>query len=407
MKTSTALRRATLPFWARTFGRPNSPTLAAQPSRASLKVPVATARLHSLSGYKLRASSRPENLSVVAVSASPSPTAEGRQRKSKMRIGCLQFAPQVGDVDGNLSRADAALSRADPDDLDSLDLLVVPEMAFSGYNFTSLSQIIPFLEYAGTGISSLWARSRALKHNCHVVVGFPEQVDVSDKWPTSPEYYNSAIVVSNEGETIATYRKHFLYMIDETWALEGSGFGKEYIPGLGQTAMGICMDINPYKFEAPWHAFEFAFHVLEVRANLVILSMAWLTREDVATFTSKPDEPDMETLTYWVQRMEPIIRAENDEEIVFVFCNRCGIEGDTVYAGTSTVISIKQGECRVHGLLPRGRESLLVVDTDDPPLGKLISRVDTELDSDASPEDVSVPTASEDGALPNGSPHTG
>lgn len=49
-----------------------------------------------------------------------------------MRIGCLQFAPQVGDVDGNLSRADAVLARADPDDLDSLDLLVVPEMAFSG-----------------------------------------------------------------------------------------------------------------------------------------------------------------------------------------------------------------------------------------------------------------------------------
>lgn len=49
-----------------------------------------------------------------------------------MRIGCLQFAPQVGDVDANLSRADAVLARADPDDLDSLDLLVVPEMAFSG-----------------------------------------------------------------------------------------------------------------------------------------------------------------------------------------------------------------------------------------------------------------------------------
>lgn len=180
-----------------------------------------------------------------------------------------------------------------------------------GYNFTSLSHITPFLEYAGTGISSLWARSRALKHNCHVVAGFPEQVDVSDRWPTSPEYYNSAIIVSNEGEMIGTYRKHFLYMIDETWALEGPGFGKDYIPGLGQTAMGICeclglclggnitdpvligMDINPYKFEAPWHAFEFAFHVLEIRANLVILSMAWLTREDATTFSSKPDEPDM------------------------------------------------------------------------------------------------------------------
>lgn len=46
-----------------------------------------------------------------------------------MRIGCLQFAPQVGDVDNNLNRADAVLSRANPKDL---DLLVLPELAFSG-----------------------------------------------------------------------------------------------------------------------------------------------------------------------------------------------------------------------------------------------------------------------------------
>lgn len=48
---------------------------------------------------------------------------------AKMRIACLQFAPQVGDVDNNLNRADAVLSRADPEDL---DLLVLPELAFSG-----------------------------------------------------------------------------------------------------------------------------------------------------------------------------------------------------------------------------------------------------------------------------------
>lgn len=46
-----------------------------------------------------------------------------------MRIGCLQFAPQVGDIDNNLNRADAALQRAD---VDSLDLLVLPELAFTG-----------------------------------------------------------------------------------------------------------------------------------------------------------------------------------------------------------------------------------------------------------------------------------
>ena len=46
-----------------------------------------------------------------------------------MRIGCLQFAPRLGEVDNNLNRADAVLNRADPD---SLDLLVLPELAFSG-----------------------------------------------------------------------------------------------------------------------------------------------------------------------------------------------------------------------------------------------------------------------------------
>jgi protein N-terminal amidase len=49
-----------------------------------------------------------------------------------MRIGCLQFAPQVGDVSGNITRAEAVLSRAEPQDLETLDLLVLPEMAFSG-----------------------------------------------------------------------------------------------------------------------------------------------------------------------------------------------------------------------------------------------------------------------------------
>jgi protein N-terminal amidase len=49
-----------------------------------------------------------------------------------MKIGCLQFSPQVGEVDNNLNRADAILSRANPMELENLDLLVLPEMAFTG-----------------------------------------------------------------------------------------------------------------------------------------------------------------------------------------------------------------------------------------------------------------------------------
>ncbi|KAM4056155.1 carbon-nitrogen hydrolase [Hirsutella rhossiliensis] len=289
-----------------------------------------------------------------------------------MKIACLQFAPQVGDVDNNLHRADAVLSRANPEDLD-LDLLVLPEMAFTGYNFKSLQEIAPFLEPSGSGITSLWARTTALKYNCVVLAGYPEKVDVSPKWPTGPEYYNSAIVVNQEGETIANYRKSFLYYTDETWALEGDGgFYDGFIPGLGNTSIGICMDLNPYKFEAPWHAFEFAFHILEVESNLVIVSMAWMTREDQQLFTRKPNEPDMDTLAYWVTRLEPLIRSENQEEIIVVFCNRCGIEGDVIFAGTSAVIGIQDGEVKVYALLGRCDKELLVVDTDSSPYAKLI-----------------------------------
>lgn len=40
-----------------------------------------------------------------------------------------KFNPQVGDIDNNLNRADSVLSKANPQ---NLDLLVLPELAFSG-----------------------------------------------------------------------------------------------------------------------------------------------------------------------------------------------------------------------------------------------------------------------------------
>ncbi|KAI1658933.1 carbon-nitrogen hydrolase [Daldinia decipiens] len=318
-----------------------------------------------------------------------------------MRIGCLQFAPKLGDVNNNLNRADAVLSKANPE---NLDLLCLPELAFSGYNFKSLQQISPFLEPQGSGVTALWARTVALKYNCVTIVGYPESCDVKAKWPTGPEYYNSAIVVNGEGETIGNYRKSFLYYTDETWALEGGeGFWQGTIPGLGNrnTSLGICMDINPYKFEAPFHAFEFAFHVLEMGSNLVILTMAWLTREDGRMFSRMPNDPDLDTLTYWVTRLEPLIRAESEEEIIVVFANRCGIEDDAVYAGTSAVIGIKDGEVSVYGILGRGEKELLVVDTDAAPYAKLVYRPDDNASAVTSTDDESKGGSSNASARPD------
>lgn len=64
----------------------------------------------------------------------------------EMRIACLQFSPQVGDIDNNLNRADAVLNKARPEELEALDLLVLPEMSFSGtyaavWKFSLMSRV--------------------------------------------------------------------------------------------------------------------------------------------------------------------------------------------------------------------------------------------------------------------------
>lgn len=134
-----------------------------------------------------------------------------------------------------------------------------------------------------------------------------------------------------------------------------------------------------------------------------VLGSQQLTRTHSSHLTEAHTILYRETLTYWVQRMEPIIRAETEEEIIIVFCNRTGIEDDTVYAGTSAVIGIKQGEVSVYGLLGRCEKGLLSVDTDNPPLGKLIMRQEKETSGDAletSPIHAPVSAAPENKAPP-------
>lgn len=108
--------------------------------------------------------------------------------------------------------------------------------------------------------------------------------------------------------------------------------------------------------------------------------MAWQTHQDSALYNRNAQEPDLETLVYWVQRLEPLIRADRDEEVVVVVCNRTGAEEDVVYTGTSAVLGIKRGEVFVYGVLGRGVNDLLVVDTDCPPMCRLTDADTVEAD---------------------------
>lgn len=77
--------------------------------------------------------------------------------------------------------------------------------------------------------------------------------------------------------------------------------------------------------------------------------------------------PDTKTLGYWVDRLEPLV-AQGGREVLVVMANRCGVEEpDVRYLGTSWVGKVGRGKVKVWGLMGKGEEGVLVVDTKEVP----------------------------------------
>ena len=156
------------------------------------------------------------------------------------------------------------------------------------------------------------------------------------------------------------------------------------------------MDLNPLKFQAPWTDYEFASHALASGAEILILSMvskfrsliylfpmltpkstqAWLRSPSNIAVAGKDEEPDLDALGYWIQRLCPLVIA--DQEVLVVCANRCGEEpgnnpvvtdgtNGVEYAGTSWVGIVGRQQVRLWGILGRREEGVLVVDTTKEP----------------------------------------
>jgi protein N-terminal amidase len=273
-----------------------------------------------------------------------------------------------------------------------------------------LKAIAPFLEPTASGPSTRWAARTAKRLKCTVAVGYPEAAEegnyntIFDKHISAEVgtvAYNSLVFVSSAGDVVAHYRKSFLYYTDETWAQEGQGFWAGVLPvgATGQqvkAAAGICMDINPYKFEAPWTAYEFANHAREARAKIVVISMAWLTRLSGAELAGEVMVPDQHTISYWVDRLSPLFGPQGTESETIVICaNRAGEEGtdprlgDVRYAGSSCVMGLtKEEQVRIWDVLGRAQEGVLVVDTHSAPAYSLTikPRVQPEVPPEPTPD---------------------
>ncbi len=142
-----------------------------------------------------------------------------------MRIGVLQFKPILFDVEGNLKKA-----------LDLMkdfrgDLLILPELAFSGYLFNSKSEIEKLIPFNDMVEEELKKISR--EKSSAIVFGFPEK--------SGNKFYNSSMLLLPNGKR-RVYRKTHLFFEEKLFFEPGNtGFFVEEFRGV-KIGLAICFD---------------------------------------------------------------------------------------------------------------------------------------------------------------------
>lgn len=123
-----------------------------------------------------------------------------------MKAGFLQFEPAFGEPDKNISRIEKLISG------ENFDLIVIPELANSGYLFSDEEELQTLSEEIPGGRFCGFLRDMCADKNCYIVSGICERA--GDK------IYNSAILVHPDGH-IDTYRKIHLFYEEKMWFTPG------------------------------------------------------------------------------------------------------------------------------------------------------------------------------------------
>jgi predicted amidohydrolase len=144
-----------------------------------------------------------------------------------LKIGYFQFAPVFGQVQKNIEHVTAALADV------NADILVLPELAFTGYHFDSKAELRQLAEDPANSqsVKALTAICRA--RDFYLVTGFAERA--GDK------VYNSSLLIGPQGIE-GVYRKLHLFK-DEKDFFEPGNIPLQAIEVRGaRIGMMICFD---------------------------------------------------------------------------------------------------------------------------------------------------------------------
>ena len=113
-----------------------------------------------------------------------------------MKVGYIQFKPEFGNIETNLAAMEKLLRKADA------DLLVLPELANTGYTFAEKEELINLAEPFDSSPTLDALQKIARERSYGIVVGFAESAQDS--------LFNSAALLRPDGSR-ELYRKNHLF----------------------------------------------------------------------------------------------------------------------------------------------------------------------------------------------------
>jgi len=144
-----------------------------------------------------------------------------------MRVGYLQFNPIFGEIKRNLDFVADHVRRVE------CDLLVLPELFSTGYQFISEQETAALAEDIPGGPTTERLLTLAASYGMHIVAGLAER--------SEGRLYNSAILVGPSG-VIGVYRKIHLFSEENLWFTPGDKGFPVYDIGSMRIGLMVCFD---------------------------------------------------------------------------------------------------------------------------------------------------------------------
>ena len=213
-----------------------------------------------------------------------------------LKACAIQFEPKLNDLETNRKKIATLLEEAI--EKTNSKLYVLPELAFSGYNFQTKEEVEKTSEQLSNSASCNLLTEIAKKHDIHIVAGINER--------EGAKFYNSAIVVNKKG-IVMVYRKLQLYAREKEFFTPGNRPLELFTIGNVRVGVMICFDW--FFPEIPRTLALKGAHVICHPMNAVIPDGAYLGDN----FHSR-----------W-------------NRVYIILSNRIGIEGDLTFIGRSRI----------------------------------------------------------------------